>query len=154
MEKKPDLSMSKILIFFIVNLACVASVSVLVRSKERGARVKDRAKNGTSTQGGGGEESIKQLYVLYNTASSLCESQCKLSHICQEESKNISIPWFSKFYQDRQEAQNLNHVKTLLQLTVRFSSCWNSCFVQRKCTKLNQHDLLNFVQQKDKTDKK
>ena len=29
-------------------IACVASVSVLFRSKERGTRVKDRAKNGTS----------------------------------------------------------------------------------------------------------
>ena len=31
--------------------ACVASVSVLFRSKERGARVKDRAKNGASRRG-------------------------------------------------------------------------------------------------------
>ena len=30
---------------FIICLACVASVSVRFRSKERGARVKDRAKN-------------------------------------------------------------------------------------------------------------
>ena len=30
-------------------IACVASVSVRFRSKERGARVKDRAKNGVST---------------------------------------------------------------------------------------------------------
>ena len=29
-------------------IACVASVSVRFRSKERGTRVKDRAKNGTS----------------------------------------------------------------------------------------------------------
>ena len=37
-------------------VACVASVSVLFRSKERGARVKDQAKNGASKRGGGWEE--------------------------------------------------------------------------------------------------
>ena len=37
-------------------VACVASVSVLFRSKERGARVKDRAKNGASKRGGGWQE--------------------------------------------------------------------------------------------------
>ena len=37
-------------------VACVASVSVLFRSKEQGARVKDRAKNGASKRGGGWEE--------------------------------------------------------------------------------------------------
>ena len=31
--------------------ACVASISVLFRSKERGGRVKDRAKNGASRRG-------------------------------------------------------------------------------------------------------
>ena len=35
-------------------LACVASVSVRFRSKERGARVKDRAKNGVSKRAGRG----------------------------------------------------------------------------------------------------
>ena len=35
-------------------LACVASVSVRFRSKERGARVKDRAKNGSSKRAGRG----------------------------------------------------------------------------------------------------
>ena len=38
-------------------IACVASVSVRFRSKERGTRVKDRAKNGVSKRAGrGGEE--------------------------------------------------------------------------------------------------
>ena len=37
---------------FDVNLACVASVSVRFRSKERGTRFKDRAKNGASTRAG------------------------------------------------------------------------------------------------------
>ena len=37
-----------------VNLACVASVSVRFRSKERGTRVKDRAKNGASKRPGRG----------------------------------------------------------------------------------------------------
>ena len=35
-------------------LACVASVSVRFRSKERGTRVKDRAKNGASNRTGRG----------------------------------------------------------------------------------------------------
>ena len=35
-------------------LACVASVSVRFRSKERGTRVKDRAKNGVSKRAGRG----------------------------------------------------------------------------------------------------
>ena len=35
-------------------IACVASVSVWFRSKERGARVKDRAKNGASEKAGRG----------------------------------------------------------------------------------------------------
>ena len=35
-------------------LACVASVSVWFRSKERGTRVKDRAKNGSSERAGRG----------------------------------------------------------------------------------------------------
>ena len=37
-----------------VNLACVASVSVRFRSKERGTRVKDRAKNSASKRAGRG----------------------------------------------------------------------------------------------------
>ena len=36
------------------SLACVASVSVRFRSKERGTRVKDRAKNGASERAGRG----------------------------------------------------------------------------------------------------
>ena len=36
------------------NVACVASVSVQLRSKERGTRVKDRAKNGVSKRAGRG----------------------------------------------------------------------------------------------------
>ena len=35
-------------------LACVASVSVRFRSRERGTRVKHRAKNGASKERGGG----------------------------------------------------------------------------------------------------
>ena len=37
-----------------MNVACVASVSLRFRSKERGARVKDRAKNGASKRAGRG----------------------------------------------------------------------------------------------------
>ena len=37
---------------FTIILPCVASVSVQFRSKERGTRVKDRAKNGTSKRAG------------------------------------------------------------------------------------------------------
>jgi len=36
------------------DLACVASVSVRFRRKERGTRVKDREKNGTSKKSGEG----------------------------------------------------------------------------------------------------
>ena len=43
-----------------VNLACVASVSVRFRSKERGTRVKDRAKNGASKRAGRGGEERKE----------------------------------------------------------------------------------------------
>ena len=43
------------------NLACVASVSVRFRSKERGTRFKDRAKNGAKVkERGGGEEERKE----------------------------------------------------------------------------------------------
>ena len=38
------------------NVACVASVSVQLRSKERGTRVKDRAKNGVTERAGRGWE--------------------------------------------------------------------------------------------------
>ena len=51
--QKGDLFCSKI----VLKIACVASVSVRFRSKERGTRVKDRAKNGAvKERGGGGEE--------------------------------------------------------------------------------------------------
>ena len=42
---------------FGLSLACVASVSVRLRSKERGTRVKDRPKNGVSERPGRGGES-------------------------------------------------------------------------------------------------
>ena len=44
-------------------MACVASVSVRSRSKERGTRIKDRAKNGVSKRAGrgaGGREERKE----------------------------------------------------------------------------------------------
>ena len=47
--------LSLLLIFMI---ACVASVSVRFRSKERGTRVKDRAKNGSSKRAGRGRGSF------------------------------------------------------------------------------------------------
>ena len=40
-------------------VACVESVSVLFRSKKRGARVKDRAKNGASKRGGHFQRGLK-----------------------------------------------------------------------------------------------
>ena len=42
-------------------LACVASVSVRFRSKERGTRVKDRAKNGASKRAGRGWGKVSLL---------------------------------------------------------------------------------------------
>ena len=42
----------------LIKLACVESVSLQFRSKERGTRVKDRAKNGG---GGGGKERKETL---------------------------------------------------------------------------------------------
>ena len=42
-------------------LACVASVSVWFQSKQRGARVKDRAKNGASERAGRGWEEVSFL---------------------------------------------------------------------------------------------
>ena len=50
------LDMSSILeeLWNTLNLACVASVSVRFRNKERGTRVKDRATNGTSKRTGRG----------------------------------------------------------------------------------------------------
>ena len=50
-----DLFCSKI----VLKIACVASVSVRFRSKERGTRVKDRAKNGAVKERGGGEKERK-----------------------------------------------------------------------------------------------
>ena len=50
-------------------LACVASVSVWFRSKERGTRVKDREKNGSSEERGGGgkerKETVSFLRLLF-----------------------------------------------------------------------------------------
>ena len=45
-------------------IACVASVSVRFRSKERGTRVKDRAKNGVSKRAGRGGEERKETSFL------------------------------------------------------------------------------------------
>ena len=45
-------------------IACVASVSVRFRSKERGTRVKDRAKNGVSKRAGRGWEERKETSFL------------------------------------------------------------------------------------------
>ena len=45
---------------FASSLACVASVSVRFRSKERGTRVKDRATNGASKRPGRGGEERKE----------------------------------------------------------------------------------------------
>ena len=42
------------------DVACVASVSVRCRNKERGTRVKDRAKNGESKRAGRGGEERKE----------------------------------------------------------------------------------------------
>ena len=46
------------------SLACVASVSVRFRSKERGTRVKDRAKNGVSKRAGRGCSETKRKRLL------------------------------------------------------------------------------------------
>ena len=43
-----------------LSLTCVASVSVRFRRKQRGTRVKDRAKNGISKRAGGGGEERKE----------------------------------------------------------------------------------------------
>ena len=47
-------------IFFSPSIACVASVSVRFRRKERGTRVKDREKSGASKRAGGGGEERKE----------------------------------------------------------------------------------------------
>ena len=62
------------------NLACVASVSVRFRSKERGTRVKYRAKNVASKRagrGGGGEKGRKRLQTnpgILKTAHLACHA--------------------------------------------------------------------------------
>ena len=45
-------------LIIVVSLACVASVSVRFRSKERGTRAKDRAKNGVSKRAGRGRVAL------------------------------------------------------------------------------------------------
>ena len=48
--------------YSLLGIACVASVSVQFRSKERTTKVKDRAKHGASKElGGGGEERKETL---------------------------------------------------------------------------------------------
>ena len=47
-------------LFMVCGLACVASVSVRFRNKERGTRVKDGAKNGASKRARRGGEERKE----------------------------------------------------------------------------------------------
>ena len=60
--------------------ACVASISVLFRSKERGGRVKDRAKNGASRRG---RESV-------GVGNDLGRLRIRLREITQHEKANLS----------------------------------------------------------------
>ena len=50
-----------------VQVACVASVSVRFRSKERGTRVKDRVTNGASKRAGRGGEERKETLSFFGS---------------------------------------------------------------------------------------
>ena len=53
----------------IIPVACVASVSVRLRSKKLGTRVKDHAKNGASKRAGRGGEERKKKSVFWVSQS-------------------------------------------------------------------------------------
>ena len=61
-----------------LGLACVASVSVRSLSKERGTRVKDRAKNGGSKRAGRGWVSFPPLFHFLALVSFLARSKPKI----------------------------------------------------------------------------
>ena len=56
---------------FLVRIACVASVSVRFRSKERGRRVKDCAKNGASKKAGRGWRRRESRFPSFSSLSLL-----------------------------------------------------------------------------------
>ena len=74
-------------------LACVASVSLRFRSKERGTRVKDRAKNGASKRAGRGGEERKERFPSF--PSPLFHFLVLVSFLAR--SKPRSIPFLSLF---------------------------------------------------------
>ena len=78
---------------FLQILACVASVSLRFRSKERGTRVKDRAKNGASERAGRGGEERKERFPSF--PSPLFHFLVLVSFLAR--SKPRSIPFLSLF---------------------------------------------------------
>ena len=78
---------------FLQILACVASVSLRFRSKERGTRVKDRAKNGASKRAGRGGEERKERFPSF--PSPLFHFLVLVSFLAR--SKPRSIPFLSLF---------------------------------------------------------
>ena len=64
-------------------IACVASVSVRFRSKERGTRIKDCAKNGVSKRAGRGgiTSGIELNLPLSNRSEQVSSSKRRASHI-------------------------------------------------------------------------
>ena len=78
---------------FLQILSCVASVSLRFRSKERGTRVKDRAKNGASKRAGRGGEERKERFPSF--PSPLFHFLVLVSFLAR--SKPRSIPFLSLF---------------------------------------------------------
>ena len=95
---------------FLQILACVASVSLRFRSKERGTRVKDRAKNGASKRAGRGGEERKERFPSF--PSPLFHFLVLVSFLAR--SKPRSIPFLSLFCSETKR-------KRLLRRLFRFS---------------------------------
>ena len=71
-------------------LACVASVSVRFRSKERGKRVKDRAKNGAKERGGGGEETFI-FWLLFDFSRGQNRESRSPVFLCSETKRKLLL---------------------------------------------------------------
>ena len=80
---------------FLQILACVASVSVRFRRKERGTRVKDRAKNGVSKRAGRGGEKRKERFPSFPSLFPLFHFLALVLFL--ERSKPRSIPFLALF---------------------------------------------------------
>ena len=109
-------------------IACVASVSVRFRSKQRGTRVKHREKNGVSKKrGGGGEEKKDTLENKLNDPKPLfCR---KKSLTFQRRSKKMFLHWRANLA-DQNKQQPLTIDIRLTYHTVL--SVWNKPLIETR----------------------